>query len=205
MSVLLIATTNAGKRREVETILDGLAVELIGLDSLEPIDPPEETGKTFEDNARLKACHYARHTGHWTLADDSGLEVDALDGEPGVRSSRFAGPQASDDDNNRLLLARLRDVPPSQRTARFHCCAVLASPAGVAATAHGCVEGCILDHPRGENGFGYDPIFFIESLGRTAAELSAQEKNRISHRGRAVRKLRPAIERFVLGGAGSGL
>jgi XTP/dITP diphosphohydrolase len=198
---LLIATTNPGKLREVRAILAGVDVPLETLSDHPAIQAPVEDADTFEENARLKANYYAQATGRWTLADDSGLEVDALNGEPGVRSARYAGTEASDEANNRKLLERLADVPLRARTARFRCCVALASPEGVVATAVGTVEGRILDEPRGCNGFGYDPLFWIEHRGMTSAEMPPKLKNRISHRGRALRAIRPAVLRYVRGGS----
>jgi XTP/dITP diphosphohydrolase len=191
LTKLLIATHNPGKLREYEALLvdlpgteltspqrEGLAVEV------------EETGKTFAENATLKAQIYARASGLLTLADDSGLEVDALDGAPGVRSARYAGANRGDRDRYQKLLAVLCDVPPGQRSARFRCVVALASPGGKVHTAEGVVEGEIGFQPRGEHGFGYDPVFHVDGLeGLTMAELDPELKNRISHRARAVSAL----------------
>ena len=188
MKKLLIATRNAGKLREYAQLLADLEIELlspidIGMDSVQV----EETGDTFEENARLKALTYAQASGLPTLADDSGLEVDALDGRPGVHSARYAGPDATDEDRRRKLLAEMRDVPPGQRSARFRCTVALALPDGRVWTADGVCEGEIAFEPRGEGGFGYDPLFIVSGDGRTMAEMAPDEKNLISHRGRALR------------------
>ncbi len=187
MSKLLIATNNPGKAREYRALLADLPVEITfpaqeGL-ALEV----EETGETFAANARLKAVAFAQASGLPALADDSGLEVDALGGAPGVRSARYAGPGATDADRTRKLLAALADVPPGRRTARFRCVVALAWPDGVVQTAEGVCEGEIGFEPRGAHGFGYDPVFLVAGYGgRTMAELPPAEKNRISHRARAV-------------------
>lgn len=199
---ILIATSNMGKYREITQVLAEspiaarVLVEWRSLADLPaPIPAPEETGLTFAANATLKAETYSRATGWWTLADDSGLEADALGGAPGVHSARYAGlpegsPRAENDvANNQKLIAALAGVPQKQRTARFRCVLVLADGDRVLAQAEGSVEGLIIDDPRGNNGFGYDPHFFLPTLGRTMAELPAEEKNRLSHRGQALRRL----------------
>ncbi|MBX3394608.1 MAG: RdgB/HAM1 family non-canonical purine NTP pyrophosphatase [Phycisphaerae bacterium] len=203
--VILIATGNPGKAREIEQVLEhGTALTGAASDrfrwktlrDVPPIPEPHEDGETFAENAKLKALYYARATGMITLADDSGLEVDALGGRPGVRSARFAEdvPESApretrDSANNRKLIALLGGVPAERRTARFRCALALATADRVIAKADGVVEGVIIDTPRGFNGFGYDPHFYIPSLGRTTAELDSEHKNRISHRGRALRSL----------------
>ena len=194
---LLIATSNRGKLREVRAILEGTAIELRTLDEFPDIAEAIEDGATFEENARMKALHYHHLTGLSTLADDSGLEVDALNGAPGVHSARFAGKQGDDAANNAKLVALLRGVPSERRTARFHCVMALAHGGRIAATTHGCVEGLIIDNPVGEQGFGYDPHFFLPDLAQTKAELSLEVKNRISHRGLALRAILPAIHRTL--------
>jgi XTP/dITP diphosphohydrolase len=194
---LLVATRNPGKVRELRELLADLPVEVtfppeIGLD-LEV----DETGATFAQNARLKAQAFARASGLLTLADDSGLEVDALDGAPGVHSARYAGPDASDADRYRKLLAALEGVPPAERTARFRCVVAVATPEGQVRLAEGVCEGHIALEPRGEHGFGYDPVFQVDGLGRRMAELDPELKNRISHRGRALRAARPILEAYL--------
>ncbi|MGC8838060.1 MAG: XTP/dITP diphosphatase [Anaerolineae bacterium] len=194
---LLIATHNPGKVRELRALLGDLPLELtwpgeLGLDL-----QVEESGASFEENARLKALAYARASGLWTLADDSGLEVDALGGAPGVHSARYGGPGASDVDRYRLLLERMAGVPEGQRQARFRCVVALASPQGQVWTAEGRVEGVVAREPRGENGFGYDPVFYMPDLGCTMAELPQEQKNRLSHRARAVEAIRPLLERLA--------
>ena len=194
---ILLATTNAGKRREVRTALAGLAVELATLADHPGLPEAVEDADTFEGNARRKALHYAGLTDRWTLADDSGLEVDALAGAPGVHSARYAGPQRSDAANNAKLVAALADVPAERRTARFRCVLALARADQVLLTVSGVVEGVIIDQARGDNGFGYDPHFFVPRLGRTLAELDPDEKNRVSHRGQALLALQPALTRLI--------
>ena len=156
-----------------------------------------EDGLTFEENAKKKALHYARLTGLWALADDSGLEVDALGRRPGVNSARFARPQQDAAANNAKLIAQMRDVPPEKRSARFRCELALADGERILAAASGVIEGIIINEPRGENGFGYDPHFLQPQLGLTTAELTPEHKNRISHRGQALRNVRPKLEALL--------
>lgn len=201
MTKLLIATRNPGKVLEYRELLADLDLELTFPDQ-EGLDlEVNESGATFEENARLKALAYARASGLPSMADDSGLEVDALDGAPGVRSARYAGPQASDADRYRQLLAALADVPAGQRSARFRCVVALARPDGTIETAEGRCEGAIGFEPRGEHGFGYDPVFVVQGYGgRTMAELPPEIKNRISHRARAVLAARPFLEKLAAEG-----
>jgi XTP/dITP diphosphohydrolase len=186
----VLASSNAGKLRELAAILAPLGYELITQTSL-GIDTPPETGTTFAENALLKARHAARLSGLPAIADDSGIEVDALGGRPGVYSARYAGEQATDDANLRKMLEELQGVPQEQRTARYQCVIAFVSTADDAAPliAHGSWEGRVLTHPRGAGGFGYDPIFQPAELQVSAAELSAAEKNARSHRGEALRVL----------------
>ncbi len=190
---ILIATTNRGKLREVQRILAGVPVRLVTLADYPGLNHPLEDADTLEGNARLKARHYARLLGCWALADDSGLEVDALDGAPGVHSARYAGPACDPAANNRKLVAQLTTVPLQQRTARFRCVVALADGKQVVATAFGVLEGLIIDEARGEHGFGYDPHFLVPQHNRTTAEMPPDVKNRISHRGQAFRAIRPAL------------
>ncbi|MGD8394882.1 MAG: XTP/dITP diphosphatase [Candidatus Eiseniibacteriota bacterium] len=208
---LLLATRNAGKVRELRALLQGLTIELVGLDAVEPFPEVEETGETFADNALLKARAAVRASGLPAVADDSGLCVDALDGAPGVRSARFAGGDATDADNNHLLLERLADFDGARRTARFVCVAALVLPDGRETLFEGEVEGRILRAPRGQSGFGYDPLFYYEPFGSTFAEATAAAKNRVSHRARAfgqlvahLRGLIGAEEQNVKTGPGKG-
>ncbi|OGO05407.1 MAG: non-canonical purine NTP pyrophosphatase, RdgB/HAM1 family [Chloroflexi bacterium RBG_13_56_8] len=192
---LLIATHNAGKQREYAKLLQGLDIELVTLNELDVNLAVEEGEVSFEANALLKACAYAQATDLLTLADDSGLEVDALDGAPGVRSARYGGEGASDEERYRRLLQELEGVPDPQRTARFRCVIALAWPDGRTETCEGTCEGYIAYAPRGEQGFGYDPIFYVLEYGRTMAQLPPEVKNRISHRARAAAKAREILRR----------
>lgn len=194
---LLIATHNRGKLREYQEMLDDLPVELVTLDDVGIHDDVEETGTTLAENARLKAMAYARASGLLTLADDSGLEVDALGGEPGVYSKRYAGENKSDAERNRFLLDKLHTVPAGKRTARFRCAIAIATPDGKLWETDGVCEGEIGFEPRGTNGFGYDPIFQVRERGVRMAELPAAEKNQISHRARATEKARVILRKIV--------
>lgn len=200
---LLVATRNEGKIEELADLLAGVDVAWLGLADLEAqglvIADFEETGRTFRENAILKAVGYARQSGLLTLADDSGLEVDALGGAPGVHTARFGGEGLTSEERYLLLLAHLEGVPEDQRAARFRCVVALASPEGLLETAEGSVSGRIAASPSGVGGFGYDPVFFVEEQGRTMAELPATTKNTISHRARAVMALKPGLLRRLSG------
>jgi XTP/dITP diphosphohydrolase len=197
MPKLLLATTNRGKLREYRQLLKGLPFTLVTPGD-EGIDiTVDEKKKTFEENARLKAVTYSRLSGLVTLADDSGLEVDALDGAPGIISARFAGEEASDKDRIEHLLGRLRDVPWEKRTAHFRCVIAIAIPEGKVELCDGECQGLIALEPEGENGFGYDPVFYLPEFGKTMAELSLDIKNQISHRGKAARKAYIILERLA--------
>jgi XTP/dITP diphosphohydrolase len=191
---IVLATANPGKQREFAALLGPCGIELV-LQSDLGIPSIEETGQTFEENALLKARHAAALGKIPALADDSGLEVDALGGRPGVYSARFAGPKASDEDNNAMLLRELRDRKDGERTARYRCVLALVRSRDdpTPLMAQGTWEGRIASEPKGQGGFGYDPYFIPEGLERTAAELSAAQKNALSHRGAALRAL---IARF---------
>lgn len=191
---LLLATSNPGKRTEFARLLPP-TVRLLTLQDVQVTLPPEE-GDSFEAIARTKALVAAGATGLPALADDSGLEVDALGGAPGVRSARFAGEPASDAANRAKLLRCLRDVPADRRTARFRCAVALAEPGRVVATAEGDCDGAVAFAERGTHGFGYDAIFLLPD-GRTLAEVQPEEKNRISHRARAFAAILPALEAFL--------
>ncbi|MBX6396085.1 MAG: XTP/dITP diphosphatase [Alicyclobacillaceae bacterium] len=187
---VLLATKNRGKAGEFQELLRPFGWELITLDAFPGYEPPQETGHTFCENAAIKAVAAARTLGLPTLADDSGLEVDALGGAPGVYSARFAGPRATDEENNRLLLAKLAECSAeTPRTARFVCCLALAWPDGNVQTFTGEVRGRIVDRPSGTRGFGYDPLFWCPEIGKTFGEASAEEKNSVSHRRRALEAL----------------
>ena len=205
--VLLLGSANQGKLRELRTILDGLPVELVGLAEAGLGEPPEveETGDTFLQNALLKARAYAAWSGLAAVADDSGLEVDALGGAPGIRSARYAGQGAGDQANLDKLLAALAGVPPERRTARFRCAAVLVDPRAGGLkerSAEAAWEGRLLEAPRGSGGFGYDPVFLPDGWDRTSAEVDQATKDAASHRGKAFRALRPAIEQWAKGQEG---
>jgi XTP/dITP diphosphohydrolase len=199
-SELVVATANAGKLREFRSLLAGLPFEVRGLVEF-GLSSPAETGASFAENALLKARHAADTTGSAALGDDSGLEVDALGGAPGIYSARYAGldfPDAGrlDSANNAKLLGALSGTPPAERTARYRCAlAFVRGPADpLPVTAEASWEGIILEAPRGAGGFGYDPYFWLPQLGMTAAELASADKNRLSHRGRALAALRRALE-----------
>lgn len=196
---LVLATGNPGKVRELRRILGDLDVELVPRSEL-GLRAPEETGATFAANALLKARAAATATGLPALADDSGLEVDALGGAPGVQSARYAGPDADDRANLRRLLEELAGVPRTERTARFVAVAALVAPDGRAWTERGTMEGRIAERPRGEGGFGYDPVFVAEGHTGTNAELAPGEKDAASHRGRAFRAIHADVERLLAAG-----
>lgn len=186
---IVVATKNLGKVTEFKAALSGLPYTVMSLTDLGIYPEAPENGVTFEENARSKAEFYARLTGKLCLADDSGLEVDYLKGEPGVYSARYAGEHASDEDSNTKLLDNLTGIPAEKRTARFRCVLALADTEKTLLTANGTVEGVVLTKPRGNNGFGYDPLFFVPELDKTMAEMLPVEKNGISHRGRAIKML----------------
>lgn len=195
---IVLATGNRKKLVELQRILDGLDVQLVPMTDL-GLEQVEETGTTFRDNALLKAHAVADATGLPALADDSGLEVDALDGRPGVYSSRYAGAEGDDEANNRKLLQELAGVPDEQRTARFVCVAALVTPDGREWTERGVMEGRVAHRPRGIRGFGYDPLFVATGGTRTNGELDPGEKDARSHRGAAFRAIRRDVE-ALLGG-----
>ncbi len=196
---LILATRNAGKIREFRRLLGSTGVELVGLDETDVSETVDETGSTFEANARLKAEGYSKLTGEVVLADDSGLEVDVLDGRPGVLSARYGGPDLSDEQRVQKLLGELIDVRGWKRTARFRAVLALAGPGvpGGVIVEEGAVEGAIAHQPIGENGFGYDPVFWLASHAKTTAELSGEEKDAVSHRGAAMQKMLPHIEQWA--------
>ncbi len=190
--MLVIATRNKNKLKEFKEILSDLDIDLQSLDDFGPTPPAVEDGNTFDENAYKKAIHTAKVLGLPALADDSGLVVEALHGAPGVYSARYAGENASDDDNCRKLLAELAGV--ENRRAYFQCVLSIAVPSGPALTYEGKCDGVIIDDKRGNNGFGYYPIFYFEELGKTFAELTMEEKNRVSHRGKALAEVRSELE-----------
>lgn len=188
MKQVVIATKNKGKAKDFEAIFAPLGFEVLTLFDVAPDMDIEETGTTFEENAILKAEAVAKRLNAFVIADDSGLQIDALNGEPGVYSARYAGDH--DDEANIIkALKNLEGVPEEKRTARFCCCLAITGPAHKTKTVLGTCEGVILTEKRGDNGFGYDPIFYVPSMERTMAEMTAEEKGSISHRGNAIRKL----------------
>jgi XTP/dITP diphosphohydrolase len=200
---ILVATGNPGKIVEIRAMLDA-DVRWLGLTEFPPMEEITEDGTTFAENARKKALGYANATGLWTLADDSGLVVDALGGAPGVKSARFSGEKPKDADRTLIdhrniakTLELLKGVPEKKRTARFVCRLCLASPERVLIETEGTLEGLITGREIGQNGFGYDPIFFVPNLKKTVAQLTREEKNAISHRGSAIRKLKPLLRELL--------
>jgi XTP/dITP diphosphohydrolase len=191
---LLVATGNPGKLKEIRRLLADSAVQVVGLDAYPELPEVVEDGDSFAANACKKAQQMAAATGCLTLADDSGLVVEALGGAPGVISARYAGEEGDDEANNRKLMQALRDVPDDRRQAAFHCVMALAEPGGRCRTFEGRISGMLLREPRGEGGFGYDPYFLVPEYGKTTAELSLDIKNRISHRGQALRKVLPVLK-----------
>jgi len=190
---LLLATNNNGKLEELRELLCEVPFELVSPADIGLVLDVNESGHTYTTNARLKARAFARTSDLLTLADDSGLEVDALDGAPGVLSSRYAGPDANDNQRVAYLLARLKDIPWEKRNARFLCVMAIASPRGQVRMCSGSCRGIITFEPQGSNGFGYDPVFYIPKSGKTMAELPLEIKNRISHRARAAKKARVVL------------
>lgn len=190
---IILATQNEGKVRELQELLANEEIEVLSLRDIPDWEDVEENGETFADNAALKASAALQRTGLIALADDSGLEVGALDGAPGVFSARYAGEPKDDERNNDKLLGQLESVPDNQRGARFRCALVVATPVGKEYLTEGTVEGQILRHRRGQDGFGYDPIFYLPEYFRTMAELTLTEKNKISHRAQAFRKVIPIL------------
>jgi len=197
MDKIVIASRNKGKIAEYKKLLQGLPAEVLSLSDFPDFPEVPETGTTFRENALIKARSAAAATGITALADDSGLEVDYLQGAPGVYSSRYAGPAKDDDANNKKLLSALKDVPMSKRGARFRCVIAIVTPEGREFLSEGICEGKIAFELRGSEGFGYDPLFLIPSLEKTFAELGPAVKNRISHRAQALRAARDVLERLL--------
>jgi XTP/dITP diphosphohydrolase len=200
MSELLLASQNPGKLNEMRLLVEGLSFEVVGPRDIGIHEAPDETGTSFRENAAIKALAYARLSGRLTVADDSGISVDALDGAPGLYSSRFGGEGASDRERNRLLLEKLRGVPPAGRGAHFTSAVAVARAGVLLFEAQESVHGLVAEEERGENGFGYDPLFFYPPFGKTFGEVPRQEKDRVSHRGKAFARLR----QFLAGLAASG-
>jgi XTP/dITP diphosphohydrolase len=197
-SVLVVGTRNVKKRGELLEILAGLDVELRDLTQFPDAPEVEEDGKTFEDNARKKAVELSQHLKHWVLGEDSGLVVPGLNGRPGVYSARYAGKQGDDAANNARLLAELAPLPADRRAAYYICTVALADPTGeVKAVVEGRCQGVIIEQARGSGGFGYDPLFLIPEYHQTFGELSARAKHAISHRARALERLRPVLRRLL--------
>jgi len=196
MPKLLLATSNPGKIREYRFLLGGLGYKITMLTEEGIAKVVTESGNNYEQNAQLKAITYAKLSQLTALADDSGLEVDALNGEPGIKSARFAGQAATDAEKVSFLLAKLNRVPWKQRTARFKCVIAIATPEGQSEVCYGECHGMIALEPKGENGFGYDPIFFLPEIGKTMAELPLEMKNQISHRARASQKARQVLQQL---------
>ena len=190
MPRLLVATTNPNKVKEIRRVLDGADVEVMTLEGWPDVVAPEETGRTFEDNARLKATYYARATGQVTVAEDSGIEIDALGGVPGVESARYAGEETSYPEKFARLYAALDRTGTRDSAARFVCALAMASPDAILFEARGIIEGRVAHEPAGSGGFGYDPFFFYPPYGRTLGQVTPEEKLAVSHRGQAFRKLR---------------
>lgn len=198
MTEIVFATRNPGKKREFEALVKGMGIRVLSLDDFKNAPVIIEDGKTFKENAAKKAVEIARVTRKITVADDSGLEVAALGGAPGVFSSRYAGEGATDRDNNKKLLEALKDIPKERRSASFRCAIAVATPEGLIDVVEGACEGMIGVEERGCNGFGYDPLFIRLEYGKTFAELESSIKNRISHRARAFEKAKIILERIQM-------
>lgn len=189
--ILVLATGNKHKGREISEILqEGMVIDIKMLSDYPDLLLPPESGNTYQENATIKALYAAKATGHWALGDDSGLEVSALNGAPGLYSARFAGEKATNQDNRKKLLNEMHSIPEGKRQARFICCMAIVNPQGETKHITGICEGEITDSESGKSGFGYDPIFYYPPLKKTFAELSSEEKNKVSHRGKAVRSVR---------------
>lgn len=192
---IVLATRNMHKVREIRDILRAIeSLDIVSLMNFPDYVPPEETGKTFIENAELKATHAAKALNRWVLADDSGLVVPAANGEPGVNSRRYAGEDPTDRDNNAKLLERMRELTGIQRSAFYECAVCVSGPDGTKKTASGYCEGVIIEEPRGRNGFGYDPLFLKHDHQKTFGELAEDTKNRISHRRKALDKISLFLE-----------
>lgn len=194
-NIIILATNNKSKVKEISEMMSGSDIIFVSLADAGINVEVEETGTTFEENALLKAREICKLSGKPTISDDSGLEIDALDGAPGIYSSRFMGEDTSYDIKNNALIEKLENVADPDRTARFRCCMALVLPDGREFVTEGAMEGIIAREPKGINGFGYDPILFIPEYNRTSAELSSEEKNNISHRGEALRKMIEVIKK----------
>lgn len=196
---ILVATLNPGKLKEIQLFLEPLYIPLLSLEVLPGVESAPEEGTTFKANARQKARHYSRFSKALTIADDSGLIVDALHGEPGIYSARYVSNRATDKERNERILSQMEDISEPRRSARFECCIALAQEGQVLEIYRGTLEGSICREPRGRKGFGYDPIFEVPELNQTLAELDPQKKIRISHRGQALEKVKIALQGWMLG------
>ena len=196
---LIIATSNKNKLKEFKELLKGFPFTILSLADFPHIPPVVENGNSFYENALKKATTVAHITGKLTVADDSGIEVEALGGKPGITSARFAGEGASDEENNAKLLGELADVPPEKRGACFKCVLVVAPAEGKTDFVEGECKGTIINEPRGKYGFGYDPLFLVPEYNKTFSEITPEEKNKISHRSRALRKLLEILPRYLQG------
>lgn len=194
---IVFASRNEGKVKEIKNMLDGMDIDLVSLNNYKSIPEIVEDGDSFLQNALKKAIIVSEITGETVLADDSGLQVDVLGGEPGIHSARYAGEQATDNENNNKLLAKLKDIPPQKRDAYFCCVLVIYKPDGIYYSFEGKWRGIIIDKGRGNNGFGYDPIFYVPELKKTAAELPPEIKNKVSHRGQACAKLKESLSVII--------
>lgn len=197
MMELVLATKNRDKIKEIKHLLRGLKVRILSIIDYPDLPEVLEDGKTLRENAIKKAVTIARYTGKWALADDTGLAVAALAGEPGVYSARFAGPGCKYIDNNKKLLKLLADLPKSKRKAQFKCFIALADPKGKVRTVSGVIKGYIGTEMKGQHGFGYDPVFVVPEFGKTFAQLGLKAKNQISHRGKALEKIKKVIKRLL--------
>ncbi len=194
---IVLATRNQNKIREIKNVFKDLKIKFLSLKEFPDSPYVEEDGMTLEENAIKKASQIAKFTGKIALSDDSGLEVEALSGKPGVYSSRFAGEDATYEDNNKKLLALMEGIPHKKRKAQFKCVIAIAKPTGETQTVEGAIKGIIANECRGKNGFGYDPVFLIPEHGKTFAEITLEEKNKISHRAKALQKAKKMLECIV--------
>ncbi len=197
MKKLIIGTRNPKKREELVKLLEGLPLDIRSIEDYPGLPEVEEDGKTFRENAVKKAATIARLAGELVMGEDSGLEVDALNGVPGVRSARYAGEKATYEENNRKRLKAMEGTPLERRTARFCCTLALANPEGLLFVVEGQCEGFVSQEPKGEHGFGYDPVFYLPDYGKTFAELGPTVKNQISHRAQALKKFRERLKQFI--------
>lgn len=197
---VIIATKNAGKAKEFIKMFEPYKIEVKTLLDYPEFGEIEETGETFEENARIKAETVCAQLGAMAIADDSGLMVDALDGRPGIYSARYAGEEKDDEANNDKLIEELKGVPEAERTARYYCALAFASPDNETIIVNGTCEGIIISERRGTNGFGYDPLFYLPERGKTMAEITAEEKNELSHRAKALKKLEKHLSQFFAKG-----